>query len=61
MNVIIFISSSQAVMKDDRLANSEALYGFLTPTPEYFQQPGQEKKSGFFLKTILRRFSCLSV
>ncbi|XP_052278175.1 sorting nexin-25-like isoform X2 [Dreissena polymorpha] len=41
-----------AVMKDDRLANSEALYGFLTPTPEYFQQP--EKKSEFILKTLLK-------
>ena len=46
-------------MKDDRLSHSEALYGFLTPTPEYFQQPGQEKKSEFFLKTFLKRFVTL--
>ena len=42
-------------MKDERMAMSEALYGFLTPTPEYFQQPAQEKKSNQFLKTILKR------
>ncbi|KAL4230572.1 sorting nexin 25 [Mactra antiquata] len=44
----------KTIMKDERLADSEALYGFLTPTPEYFQQPGQEKKSGFFLKNIFK-------
>ena len=43
-------------MKDERMAMSEALYGFLTPTPEYFQQPAQEKKSTQFLRTILKRY-----
>ncbi len=47
----------QTVMKDERLSQSEPLYGFLTPTPEYFQQPEPEKKSGFFLKNILKRYS----
>ncbi|XP_053400334.1 sorting nexin-25-like isoform X2 [Mercenaria mercenaria] len=44
----------KAIMKDERLSDSQALYGFLTPTPEYFQQPGQDKKSGFFLKNIFK-------
>ncbi|WAQ97897.1 SNX25-like protein [Mya arenaria] len=44
----------QAIMKDDRLCNSEALYGLLTPTPEYFKQPGQEKKNEFFLTSFLK-------
>ena len=51
-------------MKDERMAMSEALYGFLTPTPEYFQQPAQEKKSSQFLKSILKRytiFACIKV
>ncbi|XP_052796615.1 sorting nexin-25-like [Mya arenaria] len=43
-----------AIMKDDRLCNSEALYGLLTPTPEYFKQPGQEKKNEFFLTSFLK-------
>ena len=43
-------------MKDERMAQSEALYGFLTPTPEYFQQPVQEKRSSQFIKTILKRY-----
>lgn len=44
----------KAIMKDERLSDSEALYGFLTPTPEYFQQPGPEKKKEFFFKNILK-------
>ncbi|KAK3599208.1 hypothetical protein CHS0354_012814 [Potamilus streckersoni] len=43
----------QAVMKDERMAQSEALYGFLTPSPEYFQPPVQEKKITF-LKNFFR-------
>ncbi|XP_060599757.1 sorting nexin-25-like [Ruditapes philippinarum] len=44
----------KVIMRDLRLSDSQALYGFLTPTPEYFQQPGQEKKSGFFLRNLFR-------
>ncbi|XP_050417807.2 sorting nexin-25 isoform X2 [Patella vulgata] len=36
-----------AVMKDERMNQSEALYSFLTPTPEYLQQPVIEKKNKF--------------
>ncbi|KAJ8298069.1 hypothetical protein KUTeg_024600 [Tegillarca granosa] len=45
----------EAVMKDERMAQSEALYGFLTPTPEYFKQRPLEKKSNFFLTNLLKR------
>lgn len=44
----------EAVMKDERMAQSEALYGFLTPTPEYFKQRPLEKKSKFFLTNLLK-------
>ncbi|KAL3879426.1 hypothetical protein ACJMK2_031724 [Sinanodonta woodiana] len=43
----------QAVMKDERMAQSEALYSFLTPSPELFQRPVQEKKTTF-LKNFFR-------
>ncbi|ESO93906.1 hypothetical protein LOTGIDRAFT_228630 [Lottia gigantea] len=37
----------QAVMRDDRMTQSEILYVFLTPTPEYLQQPVAQKKTTF--------------
>ncbi|XP_061183627.1 sorting nexin-25-like [Saccostrea echinata] len=43
-----------AVMKDGMMAQSEALYGFLTPTPEFFLHRKPEKKKEFFITSIIK-------
>ncbi|XP_062594702.1 sorting nexin-25-like isoform X2 [Saccostrea cucullata] len=43
-----------AVMKDGMMAQSEALYGFLTPTPEFFMHRKPEKKKEFFITSIIK-------
>ncbi|KAK3099373.1 hypothetical protein FSP39_003500 [Pinctada imbricata] len=45
-----------AIMKDGLMAQSEALYSFLTPTPEYFKQKTLEKKPGFSFANLLKSF-----
>lgn len=42
------------IMEDAILAQCEALYGFLTPNPEFFLQRKQEKKKEFFLTSIIK-------
>jgi hypothetical protein len=42
-------------MKDSMMAQSEALYGFLTPTPEFFWHRKPEKKKEFFITSIIKR------
>lgn len=42
------------IMEDAVLAQCEALYGFLTPNPEFFLQRKQEKKKEFFLTSIIK-------
>ncbi|XP_041357035.1 sorting nexin-25-like isoform X2 [Gigantopelta aegis] len=43
-----------AVMKDERMTQSEALYAFLTPTPEHLHQPSPQKKSKFLLVNLIK-------
>ena len=43
-------------MKDERMTQSEALYAFLTPTPEHLHQPSPQKKSKFLLVNLIKRF-----
>ncbi|XP_048774013.1 sorting nexin-25-like [Ostrea edulis] len=43
-----------AIMKDSMMAQSEALYGFLTPTPEFFWHRKPEKKKEFFITSIIK-------
>ncbi|XP_052089463.1 sorting nexin-25-like isoform X1 [Mytilus californianus] len=45
----------EVILKDERMAHSEALYAFLSPSPEYFKQNKLEK-SNFFLRTLLKKF-----
>lgn len=45
----------EVVLKDERMAHSEALYGFLSPSPEYFKQ-NKSEKGNFFLRTLLKKF-----
>ncbi|XP_059174866.1 sorting nexin-25-like [Physella acuta] len=42
-----------AIMKDEKMVHSEALYAFLSPTPEFVHQ-SVEKKSRFSLGNLLR-------
>ncbi|XP_078326313.1 sorting nexin-25-like isoform X2 [Crassostrea virginica] len=44
-----------AIMEDKIMGQCEALYGFLTPNPEFFLQRKQEKKKEFFITSIIKR------
>lgn len=45
----------RAVMQDEKMVHSEAIYAFLSPTPEFVYQPTtSEKKSKFSLANLLK-------
>lgn len=45
----------EVILKDERMAHSETLYGFLSPSPEYFKQ-NKSEKGNFFLRNLLKKF-----
>ncbi|XP_068570315.1 sorting nexin-25 [Cebidichthys violaceus] len=45
----------QRLLTDDRLCQSEALYAFLSPSPEYLKVMSIQKKSSFSLASFLER------
>lgn len=52
--VVIFLS--QKLLSDERLCQSEALYAFLSPSPEHLKVIDvQGKKSSFSLSSFLER------
>ncbi|KAL4640544.1 sorting nexin-25-like [Arapaima gigas] len=45
----------EKTMSDERLCQSEALYGFLSPFPDYLKDTAIQKKSSFCLSSFLER------
>lgn len=55
MTCFICVCLRQKVLTDERMCQSEALYAFLSPSPEHLKVIDIQKKSSFSLASFLER------